>query len=689
MTIQSRPPAPAGNMNTWAERLNDWIMRNRSKLAYYLAGQSAAEEGIILWDRDNSRVIVSDGGQWVELGAGGGSITNYLRDDADDSTNFRLTMGGLTVNTDTLYVDSVNNEVGIGTTNPSEKLEVVGNVEATEFIGDLRGAVVFKAKAGEALTKGDVVYISGISGQTTVVSKARASNPAKMPAFGLAATDANNNAALEVYTFGTLHGLDTSSFTEGDELFVQAGVSGSLTTTAPSGESAQIQKIGKVTRSHATSGSIKIMGAGRSNATPNLNDGNIFIGDASDQTTTVSLSSKVSALETSHSDVVQDGDFTSEGLMKRGATAGAYSIVTDNSSNWDIAHGWGNHASAGYLTAHQDISGKADLSGAIFTGDVSVSANNSFQVGENHNVTGTRGVVSGYENTVSGNNNLVVGQQNAISGGFSCVFGYDNDMSSTGGYSLVGGTLSQTNGQHSIAIGYSCKAGQADRWYSTALGYDSEALGTASFAGGRAVWQGASYKTIAEADGSFAYGGGPRVYENAPNSVALGTITQCGESSPSGGITAAQSMAIGYATKAYKDNSFAGGNQSYSFGDTSFSFGNGAVASNGFSNIALGHGITTPVSSGSATTIGAVSVGQFNEYNVTTEQHFSVGVGTADGSRYTSMYIGPRSSTDSGIVMRALKDSQAHASDYHAGLAGVPVGGIYRTSTGYVKVRLS
>ena len=45
MTIHSRPPAPAGNMNTWAERLNDWIMRNRSKLAYYLAGQSAAEEG--------------------------------------------------------------------------------------------------------------------------------------------------------------------------------------------------------------------------------------------------------------------------------------------------------------------------------------------------------------------------------------------------------------------------------------------------------------------------------------------------------------------------------------------------------------------------------------------------------------------------------------------------------------------
>jgi hypothetical protein len=118
-----------------------------------LAGQSAAEEGVLLWDADNSRLVVSSNGSWVAVSGGGGSITNYLRDDADDSTNFRLTMGGLTVDTDTLYVDSVNNEVGIGTTNPSEKLEVVGNVEATEFIGDLRGAVVFKAQAGEAITK--------------------------------------------------------------------------------------------------------------------------------------------------------------------------------------------------------------------------------------------------------------------------------------------------------------------------------------------------------------------------------------------------------------------------------------------------------------------------------------------------------------------------------------------------------
>jgi hypothetical protein len=53
--------------------------------------------------------------------------------------------------------------------------------------------------------------------------------------------------------------------------------------------------------------------------------------------------------ETSHADVVVDGDFTSNGLMKR-TGVGTYGIVTDNSSNWNTAYGWGNHASAGYIS---------------------------------------------------------------------------------------------------------------------------------------------------------------------------------------------------------------------------------------------------------------------------------------------------------------------------------------------------
>lgn len=86
MSYQNRPPALAGNVNTWAERLNDWLVRNTSKLGYYLAGQSAAEDGVLLWDRDNSQVVVSSNGSWVPLAGGGGGPTDAIQD-TDFTTN--------------------------------------------------------------------------------------------------------------------------------------------------------------------------------------------------------------------------------------------------------------------------------------------------------------------------------------------------------------------------------------------------------------------------------------------------------------------------------------------------------------------------------------------------------------------------------------------------------------------------
>lgn len=41
--------------------------------------------------------------------------------------------------------------------------------------------------------------------------------------------------------------------------------------------------------------------------------------------------------QTSHADVVVDGDFTSEGIMLRGTSAGTYSILTNNSIAWNLA----------------------------------------------------------------------------------------------------------------------------------------------------------------------------------------------------------------------------------------------------------------------------------------------------------------------------------------------------------------
>ena len=64
--------------------------------------------------------------------------------------------------------------------------------------------------------------------------------------------------------------------------------------------------------------------------------------------------------ETSHADVLVDGDFSFNGLMTR-TGPGTYSIILDNSGNWNTAYGWGNHASAGYLTSLGSIGGHTDV----------------------------------------------------------------------------------------------------------------------------------------------------------------------------------------------------------------------------------------------------------------------------------------------------------------------------------------
>ena len=113
-----------------------------------------------------------------------------------------------------------------------------------------------------------------------------------MPSFGLAKADANLNASVVVVTFGTLAGLDTSSFSAGDILFIDTSAGG-LTNTAPTGETSLLQNIGIVQRSHASAGSIKVGGAGRTNATPNLNNRKIFLGNGSNQAVSTTLDTSV------------------------------------------------------------------------------------------------------------------------------------------------------------------------------------------------------------------------------------------------------------------------------------------------------------------------------------------------------------------------------------------------------------
>jgi hypothetical protein len=234
--------------------------------------------------------------------------------------------GGTGITT-TVTEDSAGNATLTITKSVDEQgiIEIVGgsNIEATQpdsagavtlevtnpAVLNVDGAVVFTAKntSGGTIEKGQVVYISGHDGTNPTIGIADADDASKMPAFGLANEQITDTNTGEIITYGPITNIDTSHFNSGDSLYVNTGfdsVDDTITSTAPSGESGFIQKIGQVIRSHASTGSIFISGAGRTNATPNLNNGNVFIGNAQNQISTTSLATYIT--DRSINNVVED-----------------------------------------------------------------------------------------------------------------------------------------------------------------------------------------------------------------------------------------------------------------------------------------------------------------------------------------------------------------------------------------------
>jgi hypothetical protein len=201
-----------------------------------------------------------------------------------------------------------------------------------EVIGDLEGAVRFNAKndEGATITRGQVVYINGVSGQTPTVALAAADDPNKMPAFGIAGATVAQNAEVQIITFGSIGSLNLATlfpgetFSEGDALYVQtgsAGTSGSLTATPPATQNNLIQNIGQVVRNGGGGDNqIKVGGSGRTNATPNLDKGCLFVGDdnnrsVADSTLFVSSSAKRVGINTLVPDAVLDLSGSDSGII--------------------------------------------------------------------------------------------------------------------------------------------------------------------------------------------------------------------------------------------------------------------------------------------------------------------------------------------------------------------------------------
>ena len=223
-----------------------------------------------------------------------GNVANVL---AGDGT-FIAAGGGATVpggsNTQVQYNDNgaFAGEAGFeynDVTNTLTVDNISANITGT-VIGDVDGALLVDVynNTGVTLNKGDAVYLTGgNNGDNPHVALADADDATKMPALGIIKENIATASVGQVVTSGVMN--DSShGYTLGADLYVST-TPGQLTTTQPTGEANLIQKIGKVVNANQ----IIVQGAFRTNATPNLDDGNIFIGNATNQTTSAVLNTTI------------------------------------------------------------------------------------------------------------------------------------------------------------------------------------------------------------------------------------------------------------------------------------------------------------------------------------------------------------------------------------------------------------
>jgi len=60
--MSERPPSPnSPDYRRWGERINDYLMRVRSKLEFLQTGSPATEDGVILWSTDGYPVVSKNG----------------------------------------------------------------------------------------------------------------------------------------------------------------------------------------------------------------------------------------------------------------------------------------------------------------------------------------------------------------------------------------------------------------------------------------------------------------------------------------------------------------------------------------------------------------------------------------------------------------------------------------------------
>jgi hypothetical protein len=147
-------------------------------------------------------------------------------------------------------ITSTDGSVTVTTSGTSRDLSVAVAGSTTNVVCLVRNTT------GATLTKGTAVYISGATGQNPTVSKALANaDSTSAQTLGLMTADLANNSNGYVTVIGLITNINTSAYTDGDQLYLSPTTAGTLTATKPYAPQ-HLVYVAVVEHAHATQGKL-------------------------------------------------------------------------------------------------------------------------------------------------------------------------------------------------------------------------------------------------------------------------------------------------------------------------------------------------------------------------------------------------------------------------------------------------
>ena len=122
------------------------------------------------------------------------------------------------------------------------------NEAATNLVLGRDSAFIAKNTTVSTITKGQVVYVTGATGNVPNIGLAKGNSLTTLPNIGIALDSINSNSFGQVMVIGLLTNFDTSAFTAGDQLYVSPTTAGALTNVRPAYPN-YVAKVGEVTTS--------------------------------------------------------------------------------------------------------------------------------------------------------------------------------------------------------------------------------------------------------------------------------------------------------------------------------------------------------------------------------------------------------------------------------------------------------